>query len=271
MAGQITVLIADGHEVMRESLSVVLSREAGLRVVGVASEGPAAVALAAATRPDVVILDIGLPKVDGIAAGQQIRTSAPQTGLVLLSAHDRAHYMKEFLKDDPSGKAYLLTSSLNSTRDLVRTIADVAAGRTVLDPLMVSKLTTSQNVNLGSSLKGLTQRELQVLALMAKAHSNKSVAEVLYIQPRTVEHHISSILSKLGFQSEGEYHGRVRAVLAYLEAIGHLPLKSEATLAPEPQARVPASAPAFQPSATAQPFAAVRRSEFLSPLRGRAA
>jgi DNA-binding NarL/FixJ family response regulator len=278
MGSPITVLIADGHEMMRESLSLLLGRENGVRVVGVASEGPSAVALAAATRPQVVLLDIGLPKLDGVATGQQIRAAAPATGLVLFSATDRAHYLKEFLKDDPAGKAYLLTSSLNSTRDLVRTIGDVAAGRTVLDPAMVSKLTTAQHVNLGSSLKGLTQRELQVLALMAKAHSNKSVAEVLYIQPRTVEHHISSILSKLGFQSEGEYHGRVRAVLTYLEAIGHLPLRSE--YAPEPGKTV-AATPAVEAGAKAPPLAraaidtphraAFRRREFLTPIQGRVA
>jgi DNA-binding NarL/FixJ family response regulator len=253
MGNPVTVLIADGHEMMRESLSLLLGSEPGVRVVGVASEGQSAVALAAATRPQVVILDIGLPKLDGVVAGQQIRTAAQGTGLVLISAHDRARYLKEFLKDDPAGKAYLLTSSLNSTRDLIRTIVDIAAGRTVLDPAMVSKLTTSQHVSLGSNLRGLTQRELQVLALMAKAHSNKSVAEVLFIQPRTVEHHISSILSKLGSQSEGEYHGRVRAVLTYLEAIGHLPLRSE--YAPEPGTNGQ-SAPAVAPTAAAASAAA---------------
>lgn len=272
MGSPITVLIADGHEMMRESLSLLLGRESSLRVVGVASEGPSAVALAAATRPQVVLLDIGLPKLDGVAAGQQIRGSAPATGLVLFSSLDRAHYLKEFLKDDPAGKAYLLTSSLNSTRDLVRTIVDVSAGRTVLDPAMVSRLTTTQHVSLGSSLKGLTQRELQVLALMAKAHSNKSVADVLFIQPRTVEHHISSILSKLGFQSEGEYHGRVRAVLTYLEAIGHLPLRSE--YAPEPTVAIAAapkesaSRPAIAPRPAPDP---IRRREFFAPLQGRVA
>lgn len=278
MGGPITVLIADGHELMRESLSVLLGREAGLRVVGVASEGPSAVALAAATRPQVVLLDIGLPKLDGVVTGQQIRTAAPSTGLVLFSAMDRAHYLKEFLKDDPAGKAYLLTSSLNSTRDLVRTIIDVAAGRTVLDPAMVSRLTTSQHVSLGSNLKGLTQRELQVLALMAKAHSNKSVADTLFIQPRTVEHHISSILSKLGFQSEGEYHGRVRAVLTYLEAIGHLPLRSE--YAPEPGASTGQTAAAESAQRTAVVSSRAvevatregfRRREFFAPLQGRVA
>lgn len=276
MVGPTTVLIADGHEIMRESLSLVLGRESSLRVVGIAAEGPAAVALAAATTPDVVVLDIGLPKLDGIAVSQQIRATAPNTGIVLLSAHDRANYLKEYLKDDPGGKAFLLTTTLNATRDLVRTIQDVAVGRTVLDPCMVSKLTTSQHVTLNSTLNGLTQRELQVLALMARGHSNKAVSEILYIQPRTVEHHISSILSKLGFTSEGEYHGRVRAVLAYLDAIGQLPLKSESGLEPAPVAARQAYGNGHngitnghKPAGVAAPL--FRRSEFAFQFRGSAA
>lgn len=220
------VLIADGHELMRESLNLLLGREDSIEVVGAVADGLSAIALAAERRPDVVILDIGLPKANGIEVSNKIREFRPETGIILISSHDRAEYMKEFLKDDSAGKAYLLKTSLNSTRDLVRTIQDVMVGRTVLDPAMVSKLTTSTNVRVGSELKGLTNRELQVLALMAKAHSNRAIAEILFIQPRTVEHHISSILAKLGFNADGEYHGRVHAVLTYLDATGQLPLQS---------------------------------------------
>ena len=162
------------------------------------------------------MMDLALPRINGIEAARRIRETVPGTGVIILSAHDRAEYMKEFLKEDSAGKAYLLKESLNSTRDLVRTIQDVAVGRTVLDPVMVSKLTSSPNVQINSSLKGLTSRELQVLSHMAQANSNRSIAEALYIQPRTVEHHISSILAKLGFNANGELHGRVHAVLTYL-------------------------------------------------------
>lgn len=221
----IRVLVADGHELMRESLRILLGRDDLVDVVGAVSDGHAAVAMAAATHANAVILEIGLPRMNGIEAGRRIREHSPNTGLVLLSSHDRAEYMKEFLRNDSAGKAYLLKSTLNSTSDLVRTLQDVVVGRTVLDPAMVSKLTTNANVRVGSELRGLTNRELQVLALMAKAHSNRAIAEILYIQPRTVEHHISSILAKLGFNADGEYHGRVHAVLTYLDATGHLPLK----------------------------------------------
>jgi DNA-binding NarL/FixJ family response regulator len=264
MGQQTTVLIADGHEMMRESMAVILSRDTAVRVVGVAADGQAAVTMATAIHPDVVILDIGLPRINGIDAGRQIRQSAPATGIVLLSAHDRAEYMKEFLKDDSVGKAFLLKGNLSGTRDLVRTIQDVAVGRTVLDPTMVTKLTTNQNVRVGSRLKGLTNRELQVLALMARAHSNKAVAEILYIQPRTVEHHISSILAKLGFNSDGESHGRVHAVLTYLDATGQLPLK-------QPDVPEPADRTAAAPGAVRLPADVPGRISAFSPVPRRAA
>jgi DNA-binding NarL/FixJ family response regulator len=220
------IVIADGHELMRESFSLLLGREDSVEVVAAVADGPAALAAPSENRPDAIIVDIGLPKINGIEVSSKIRETLPETGIILISSHDRAEYMKEFLKDDSAGKAYLLKATLNSTRDLIRTIQDVCVGRTVLDPAMVSKLTTSTNVRVGSELKGLTNRELQVIALMAKAHSNRAIAEILYIQPRTVEHHISSILAKLGFNADGEYHGRVHAVLTYLDATGQLPLQA---------------------------------------------
>lgn len=220
-----SVLIADDHQLLRESLSLILGREPSVEIVGAVADGHSAIRAAAQLRPSVVIMDLALPRVNGIEASRRIRERAPETGLILLSSHDRAEYMKEFLKEDSAGKAYLLKESLNSTHDLVRTIRDVAVGRTVLDPVMVSKLTSAPNVQVNSSLKGLTSRELQVLSLMAKANSNRSIAEALYIQPRTVEHHISSILAKLGFNANGELHGRVHAVLTYLDSTGQLPLQ----------------------------------------------
>lgn len=232
-----SVIIADDHELLRESLTLILGREPSIDIVGAVSDGHALVKAVATLRPAVVMMDLALPRINGIEAARLIREAVPGTGVIILSAHDRAEYMKEFLKEDSAGKAYLLKESLNSTRDLVRTIQDVAVGRTVLDPIMVSKLTSSPNVQINSSLKGLTSRELQVLSHMAQANSNRSIAEALYIQPRTVEHHISSILAKLGFNANGELHGRVHAVLTYLDATGQLPLQHH-----EPASQVDAHA-----------------------------
>ena len=104
--------------------------------------------------------------------------------------------------------------------ELIRTIHDVAAGRTVLDPIMVEKLTTQKGIPETSPLRDLTRREVEVLSLMAKACTNGTIASILYIQPRTVEHHINSIFSKLGIAPATGQHARVQAVLAYMEATG---------------------------------------------------
>ena len=220
----ISILIADDHELTRESLAVLLDREPGIEVVGVAADGRTAISMAKSLQPTVAILDVNLPLINGIQVARQMRVDSPRTGLVMLSNHDRGEYLKEFMRDDSAGKAFLLKATLRNTRDIVRSIEDVTAGRTVLDPAMVSKLTSDDGVRLRGALKNLSPRELQVLGLMAKAHSNRAIAEALFIQPRTVEHHISSVLAKLGFNSNGAKHGRVFAILTYLESTGQLPV-----------------------------------------------
>jgi DNA-binding NarL/FixJ family response regulator len=231
-----SILIADDHELMRESLVVLLGREASLEVAGVAMDGRAAIAMARSLQPRVALIDVNLPVINGLQVARQVRLDSPQTGLIMLSSHDRGEYLKEFLRDDSSGKAFLLKNTIRSARDLMRSIEDVVAGRTVLDPAMVSKLTSDDSVRVSGALKNLSPRELQVLGLMARAHSNRSIAETLFIQPRTVEHHISSILSKLGFNGSGDRHGRVFAILTYLEATGQLPMFSSGL---EPEAAQP--------------------------------
>ena len=222
-----SVLIADSQELTRESLTVLLNRDPSLEVVATVADGKSAVSVARSLRPRVAILDVGLPRVDGLQAARQIRIDTPGTGIVMLSGNDRAEYLREFMKDDSSGKAFLLKSALNSIGELVRTIEDVCMGRTVLDPSMVSKLTTAGVAKVGGSLSVLSRREVQVLSLMAEAYSNRAIAQALFIQPRTVEHHISSILAKLGFTASGDRHGRVHAVLTYLDSTGLLPLRTD--------------------------------------------
>ena len=126
------------------------------------------------------------------------------------------------MKDDPKGKSYLLKHTLGTMDELIRTIHDVAAGRTVLDPIMVEKLTSQRGVSEDSPLNSLTRRELEVLSLMARAYTNTTIASILYIQPRTVAHHINSIFSKLGISPEHGQHARVQSVLAYWKASGHV-------------------------------------------------
>ena len=216
----IKVLIVDDQEVIREAFGMLLDSDESVDLVGVLGDGDSAVQMISVLKPDVVIMDVKMPGLNGIAAAQQIRESHPDVGIILLSAYDDSEYIREFLKDDPRGKSYLLKHTLGTMDELIRTIHDVASGRTVLDPIMVEKLTQQKGISENSPLKDLTRRELEVLSLMAKACTNSTIASILYIQPRTVEHHINSIFSKLGIAPENGQHARVQAVLAYLKATG---------------------------------------------------
>lgn len=217
---KIKVLIVDDQEVIREAFGMLLDSDETVDLVGVLGDGESAVQMIPVLNPNVVIMDVKMPGLNGIAAAQQIRETHPDIGIILLSAYDDSEYIREFLKDDPSGKSYLLKHTLGTMDELIRTIHDVASGRTVLDPIMVEKLTQQKGISENSPLKDLTRRELEVLSLMAKACTNATIASILYIQPRTVEHHINSIFSKLGIAPENGQHARVQAVLAYLKATG---------------------------------------------------
>ena len=216
----IKVLIADDQEVIREAFGMLLSTDPTVDLVGALADGESAVRMVPVLDPDVVIMDVKMQGLNGITAAKRIRENHPEVGIILLSAYDDPEYIREFLKDDPRGKSYLLKHTLGTMDELSRTIHDVAAGRTVLDPIMVEKLTSQKGIAENSPLRTLTRRELEVLSLMAKACTNSTIASILYIQPRTVEHHINSIFSKLGISPENGQHARVQAVLGFLKATG---------------------------------------------------
>ena len=216
----IKVMIVDDQEVIREAFGMLLSSDPTVDLVGALTDGESAIRMVPVLNPDVVIMDVKMPGLNGIVAAQRIRESHPEVGIILLSAYDDPEYIREFLKEDPRGKSYLLKHTLGTMEELSRTIHDVAAGRTVLDPIMVEKLTSQKGIAENSPLRTLTRRELEVLSLMAKACTNSTIASILYIQPRTVEHHINSIFSKLGISTENGQHARVQAVLGFLKATG---------------------------------------------------
>ena len=220
VADKIKVVIVDDQEIIREAFGALIFQEATIELVGFLGDGLEALEMVPVLGPAVVVMDVKMPGLNGISAAQQLREKILDIGIVLLSAYDDSDFIREFLKDDPKGKAYLLKHTLGTVDELVRTIHDVAAGRTVLDPIMVQKLTAQKGGLENSPLNELTRREVEVLSLMAKACTNGTIASILYIQPRTVEHHINSIFSKLRIAPETGQHARVQAVLAYLKTTG---------------------------------------------------
>ncbi len=215
---KIKVVIVDDQEVVRDAFGTLISEEPTIELVGALSDGEQAVHMVPILEPAVVIMDVKMPRLNGIDAALQLREKQPDLGIILLSSYDDSDYIRRFLKEDPKGKAYLLKHTLGTMDELIRTIHDVAADRTVLDPIMVEKLTAQRGIPETSPLRELTRRELEVLSLMARACTNATIAGILYIQPRTVEHHINSIFSKLEINADSGQHARVQAVLAYLKA-----------------------------------------------------
>ncbi len=187
MASEITCLIADDHEVVREGLRLSLSRTPHIRVIGEASDGEAAISLAERRRPDVVIMDIRMPGLDGLEATKEVRERLPGTEVLLFTAFGERSLLGRGL--DAGARGYLLKEASSDT--LVRAIEKVANGEAYVDPALMPTFLTRDSQDL------LTPRERQILQLLADGMSNAEVAAKLYISQETVKSHVRHILAKL--------------------------------------------------------------------------
>ena len=214
----ISILIADDQEIAREGYRRVLETQPGLEIMAVVADGLEAVQLAEAHCPEVVILDIRMPRLNGIEAAQRIRRVCPQVGVVLLSFYDDPRYVRALFKEGAAGKAFLLKQTIGRIEELVRAIKATVAGQMMLDPTIVNDLLSGAPQ---AMLTDLTAQEMRVLELMAKGHANASIAEVLVVQERTIENYVSNIFAKLHLKDKAQ-QARVQAVLLFLEATGRL-------------------------------------------------
>jgi DNA-binding NarL/FixJ family response regulator len=174
-------------------------------------------------RPDAVLTDIRMPPTfttEGIDAAKRIRAEFPQTGVVVLSQYVEEEYAFELLSEGVEGLGYLLKERVSQVEDLVRALHDVARGGSALDPKVVEGLLARKNKETSSALRGLTDRELEVLQSLATGRSNAATAKALYMSERAVEKHVGSVFQKLGLVNESDVNRRVMAVLAYLDATG---------------------------------------------------
>ena len=186
--GEITVLIADDHEVVREGLRLALLRSPHIRVVGEAPDGETAVALAERRKPDVVIMDLRMPQMDGIEATEEIASRAPDTRVLVFTAYSERALLQRGLESGAHG--YVLKEAPHET--LLKAIEKVAAGETFVDPALIPSLATGRD---GQEI--LTQREREILQLLADGMSNADVAQQLFISQETVKSHVRHILAKL--------------------------------------------------------------------------
>lgn len=185
---EITVLIADDHEVVREGLRLSLVRSPRIRVVGEAPDGESAVGLTERRRPDVVIMDLRMPQMDGIEATEEILRRVPTTRVLIFTAYSERALLARGLESGALG--YVLKEAPHET--LVRAIEKVAAGDTFVDPALIPSLATGRD---GRDI--LTPREREILQLLADGNSNADVAARLFISQETVKSHVRHILAKL--------------------------------------------------------------------------
>jgi two-component system, NarL family, response regulator NreC len=201
----IRILLADDHSILREGLRMLLDRQNEFAVVGDASDGREAVEMAEACAPDVVIMDLAMPGLNGIEATRRITARSPRTAVVILSMHSDESYILRSLK--AGARAYLLKDSLKT--DLIDAVRAAAQGKSFFSP-KVSQVLKEDYVN-ELEAKGavdtwdlLTDREREILQLVAEGKTNKEIAAVLNISPYTIDTHRSHILQKLNLHSAPE-------------------------------------------------------------------
>jgi two-component system, NarL family, response regulator NreC len=202
---QIRIVLADDHAVMRTGLRLVLERQSDFTVVGEASDGREAVALVQRETPDVLVMDIGMPNLNGIEAARQVAGAAPQVAVVILSMHSDESYVLRALKAGARG--YLLKESAES--DLIAAIRAVHAGKAFFSPAVSRMLVEDyvrqlQDREIEDSYELLTTREREILQLVAEGKSNKEVAAVLNLSLYTIETHRGNLMEKLGLHTVPE-------------------------------------------------------------------
>ena len=206
----IRVLIADDQALFRRGLYVVLGTEDGIEVVAEAENGEEAVEKARELAPDVVLMDVRMPRVNGIEAARQIRGDVPTTKILMLTVSDEEDDLYEAIKAGANG--YLLKEI--SVEEVAEAIRAVTQGQSLISPSMASKLLNEFNALVKRAEEkqqfpapALTAREVEVLRLVAKGMSNREIAEELYISENTVKNHVRNILEKL------HLHNRMEAVI----------------------------------------------------------
>jgi DNA-binding NarL/FixJ family response regulator len=215
----VRVVLADDAVILREGLSRLL-KEAGFDVVGLAADGDALLELIERTLPDVAIIDIRMPPThtdEGIRAAKVIRERWPAIGILVLSQHVNTRYALELLSDGTDGVGYLLKERVADLDQLSSSVSQVGHGGSVLDPAVVDEL-VGRRRQAGNPLEHLTDREREVLALIAEGRSNGAIAERLFITDHTVEKHVKNILGTLRLPQSPDDHRRVLAVITYLNS-----------------------------------------------------
>jgi DNA-binding NarL/FixJ family response regulator len=214
----VRVVVADDLMLTREGI-VRLLEGAGVEVLGQAEDAEGLLRKVRALRPDAVIVDIRMPPThtdEGLVAATAIRAEHPQIAVLVLSQYVESRYAMHLLEEHPERSGYLLKERVFDIAVLIDALRRLTDGETVIDPTIVSALIGRRRK--ADPLEALTEREREVLALLAEGLSNRAIAARLVVAERTVEAHVKQIFSKLDLAADSDSNRRVRAVLAYLRA-----------------------------------------------------
>ena len=202
MSDKIRILIADDHTIVRQGLSRLLEEQPDLKVVGEATDGQKTVEQALALKPDVLIMDIAMPRMNGIEAAKRIRKLLPKTKILILSMYSHEHYIHQLMEAGVSG--YLLKD--DSGRDIIKAIHAALKDETSLNPAISKVLVESyrspgKGISQSDRYKQLTNREREVLQLIAEGHSTRQIADMLFVSISTIKSHRAHLMEKLNIDS----------------------------------------------------------------------
>ena len=197
---RIRILLADDHAVVRQGFKMILSAQPDMEIVGEAGNGRQAVELAEQLRPDVVVMDVAMPELNGIEATRRLGESAPHTRVVALSMHKDSVYVRVILRAGARG--YLLKDS--GAADLVSAVRSVASGESYLSPAVSSAVLEDYRRHVTNPIDLLTSREREVLQMLAEGKTNKEIAGILNLSVYTVDAHRGRIMEKLNLHSINE-------------------------------------------------------------------
>jgi len=202
---KIKILLADDHAMLRQGIRMLLDNEPDFEVIAEAGDGEEAVRLCKTYKPDIVLMDVGMPKLGGLEATRQIKAAHPATAVLVLTIHDDEEYVIGFLEAGATG--YLMKSSYGV--ELLQAIRSVMAGDIVLHPavghkLLISAASHHSNPPKLAGIEQLTPREMQILELVGRGISNRDIALELGISLRTVKGHLMNIFAKMKVKSRTE-------------------------------------------------------------------
>jgi DNA-binding NarL/FixJ family response regulator len=197
---RIRILLADDHAVVRQGFRAILAQQPDMMIVGEAGNGREALALAQETTPDVIVMDVAMPELNGMEATRRMATTLPKVRILALSMHKDAIYVREMLKAGARG--YLLKDS--GEHDLLEAVRAVSRGGEYISPALQPALSAAWKVGGTTPLDQLTSREREVLQLIAEGRTNKEIAVLLHISAFTVDAHRGRIMEKLNVHNVNE-------------------------------------------------------------------